>query len=133
MNETDAIWTELYNAAKAVLKPRGVSSIIEAGRHAGRFDAGVVDIKRVNKTEKGIKKKLNFKSFPEARGRKEPRAAFLYAINVIQSIYLLFILQSEVRAQENHSPAGGSLRGRGAPSVFLLYSRPSGTARAWCA
>ena len=44
MNKTDAIWTELYNAAKAVLKPRGVSSIIEAGRHAGRFDAGVVDI-----------------------------------------------------------------------------------------
>ena len=87
MNKTDAIWAELYNAAKAVLKPRGVSSIIEAGRHAGRFDAGVVDIKRVNKTEKGIKKKLNFKSFPEARGRKEPRAAFLYAINVIQSIY----------------------------------------------
>ena len=106
MNKTDAIWTELYNAAKAVLKPRGVSSIIEAGRHAGRFDAGVVDIKRVNKTEKSIKKKLNFKSFPEARGRKEPRAAFLYAINVIQSIYLLFILQSEVRAQGNHSPAG---------------------------
>ena len=101
MNKTDAIWTELYNAAKAVLKPRGVSSIIESGRHAG-----VVDIKRVNKTEKGIKKKLNFKSFPEARGRKEPRAAFLYAINVIQSIYLLFILQSEVRVQENHSPAG---------------------------
>ncbi|MFR9258288.1 MAG: hypothetical protein ACLVMH_05255 [Christensenellales bacterium] len=28
MNKTDAIWTELYNAAKAVLKPRGVSSII---------------------------------------------------------------------------------------------------------
>lgn len=106
MNKTDAIWTELYNAAKAVLKPRGASSIIEAGRHAGRFDAGVVDIKRVNKTEKGIKKKLNFKSFPEARGRKEPRAAFLYAINVIQSIYLLFILQSEVRVQGNHSPAG---------------------------
>ena len=52
MNKTDAIWTELYNAAKAVLKPRGVSSIIEAGRHAGRFDAGVVDIKRVNKPEK---------------------------------------------------------------------------------
>ena len=45
MNKTDAIWTELYNAAKAVLKPRGVSSIIEADRHAGRFDAGVVDIK----------------------------------------------------------------------------------------
>ena len=45
MNKTDAIWTELYNAAKAVLKPRSVSSIIEAGRHAGRFDAGVVDIK----------------------------------------------------------------------------------------
>ncbi|MFQ9447861.1 MAG: hypothetical protein ACLR4A_11385 [Christensenellales bacterium] len=45
MNKTDAIWAELYNAAKAVLKPRGVSSIIEAGRHAGRFDAGVVDIK----------------------------------------------------------------------------------------
>ncbi len=106
MNKTDAIWTELYNAAKAVLKLRGVSSIIEAGRHAGRFDAGVVDIKRVSKTEKGIKKKLNFKSFPEARGRKEPRAAFLYAINVIQSIYLLFILQSEVRVQGNHSPAG---------------------------
>lgn len=42
----DAIWTELYNAAKAVLKPRG----IEAGRHAGRFDAGVVDIKRLNDT-----------------------------------------------------------------------------------
>ena len=53
MNKTDAIWTELYNAAKAVLKPRGVSSIIEAVR----FDPGVVDIKRVNKTEKGIKKK----------------------------------------------------------------------------
>lgn len=27
----DAIWTELYNAAKAVLKPRNVSSSIEAG------------------------------------------------------------------------------------------------------
>ena len=50
MNKTDAIWTELYNAAKAVLKPCGVSSIIEAGRHAGRFDAGVVDIKRLNDT-----------------------------------------------------------------------------------
>lgn len=46
----DAIWTELCNAEKAVLKPRSVSSLIEAGRHAGRFDAGVVDIKRLNDT-----------------------------------------------------------------------------------
>ena len=32
---------------------------------------------------------LKLKSFPAARGRKEPCTAFLYAINVIQSIYLL--------------------------------------------
>ena len=53
----DKKWTELYNAAKAVLKPRGVSSSIEAGRHAGRFDAGAVDIKRLNDTAQQIKKK----------------------------------------------------------------------------
>ncbi len=53
----DAIWTELYNAAKAVLKPRNVSSLIEAGRHAGRFDAGVADIKRLNDTAQQIKKR----------------------------------------------------------------------------
>ena len=39
MNKTDAIWTELYNAAKAVLKPRGVSSIIEAGGVAAAIES----------------------------------------------------------------------------------------------
>ena len=34
----DAIWTELYNAAKAVLKPRNVSSIIEAGGVAAAIE-----------------------------------------------------------------------------------------------
>ena len=36
----DAIWTELYNAAKAVLRPRSVSSIIEAGGVAAAIEAG---------------------------------------------------------------------------------------------
>ena len=35
----DAIWTELYNAAKAVLKPRNVSSIIEAGGVAAAIES----------------------------------------------------------------------------------------------
>ena len=35
----DAIWTELCNAAKAVLKPRGVSSIIEAGGVAAAIES----------------------------------------------------------------------------------------------
>ena len=38
---------------------------------------------------KALKKNSKLKSFPAARGRKEPCTAFLYAINVIQSIYLL--------------------------------------------
>ena len=39
MNKTDAIWTELYNAAKAVLKPRNVSSFIEAGGVAAAIES----------------------------------------------------------------------------------------------
>ena len=35
----DAIWTELYNAAKAVLKPRNVSSFIEAGGVAAAIES----------------------------------------------------------------------------------------------
>lgn len=35
----DAIWTELYNAAKAVLKPRDVSRFIEAGGVAAAIES----------------------------------------------------------------------------------------------
>ena len=35
----DAIWTKLYNAAKAVLKPRNVSSFIEAGGVAAAIES----------------------------------------------------------------------------------------------
>lgn len=35
----DKIWNELYGAAKAVLKPRNVSSIIEAGGVAAAIES----------------------------------------------------------------------------------------------
>lgn len=40
----DEIWTELYNAAKAVLKPRSVSSIIEAGGVAAAIESASGEI-----------------------------------------------------------------------------------------
>lgn len=36
----DAVWTELYHAAKAVLNPRKVSEMMEAGGVAAAIEAG---------------------------------------------------------------------------------------------
>lgn len=36
----DAVWTELYHAAKAVLNPRKVSEMMEAGSVAAAIEAG---------------------------------------------------------------------------------------------
>ena len=40
MRKVDAVWTELYHAAKAVLNPRKVSEMMEAGSVAAAIEAG---------------------------------------------------------------------------------------------
>ena len=40
MRKVDAVWTELYHAAKAVLNPHKVSEMMEAGSVAAAIEAG---------------------------------------------------------------------------------------------